>query len=142
MRYHSRSISLETGRRLEVLDITSDVRRVVRESNIRRGLVNLWIPHTTAAITINEHDPDLWDDILKTILRLVPLEGEYRHNLKYRWLPREQNAHAHILSSLMKPSLTIPLDGGMLQLGSWQAILFIELDGPRSRTVHVTVMGE
>ncbi|RLG96693.1 YjbQ family protein, partial [Candidatus Bathyarchaeota archaeon] len=57
MRYHSRSISLETERRLEVLDITSDVRRVVRESNIRRGLVNLWIPHTTAAITINEHDP-------------------------------------------------------------------------------------
>ncbi|KYH40372.1 MAG: hypothetical protein AYL32_012200 [Candidatus Bathyarchaeota archaeon B26-2] len=142
MRYHSGRVALETGRRLEVLDVTGYVKRIVRESGIKRGLVNLWIPHTTAAITINEHDPDLWNDILTTFSRLVPIKGEYRHNSKYRWMPNEQNAHAHILSSMMKPSLTIPLEDGRLQLGSWQSILFIEMDGPRSRTVQVTLIGE
>ena len=122
--------------------MTGDVERIVRESGIKEGLVNLWIPHSTAALAVNEHDIDLWEDILSTMEKLVPVKSNYRHNAKYGWVPSEQNAHAHILNCMIKPDVTIPLQGGRMQIGTWQSILFIELDGPRSRTIRVQVMGE
>jgi secondary thiamine-phosphate synthase enzyme len=139
---HSGEVSFSTQRRMEVLDITDKVRRAVEESGIRDGLVNLCIPHTTAAIAVNEHDTDLWEDILTTFERLVPIKADYRHNAKYGWSSREQNAHAHILNCLIKPNVTVPLKNGRIQLGTWQSILFIEMDGSRTRTVHVQVIGE
>jgi secondary thiamine-phosphate synthase enzyme len=142
LKVHSGEISLSTGNRMEVLDITGKVERVVEEAGVKNGMVNLWISHTTAAIAVNEHDTDLWEDILAAFERLVPLKADYRHNAKYGWSSREQNAHAHILNCLIKPNVTIPLSGGRIQLGTWQAILFIEMDGSRTRTVHVQVMGE
>jgi len=125
-----------------ILDVTGDVRSIVEESNVKNGLVNLWVPHATAAIAVNEHDTDLWEDILKTFERLVPIKDDYRHNAKYSWTAGEQNAHAHILNCLIKPNVTIPVENGRMQLGTWQSILFIEMDGPRTRRVHVQVMGE
>lgn len=142
LRYYVREVSIRTSRKLEIIDITDSVLKTIRSSGIKNGLLNLWTPHTTAAITINEHDPDLWDDILKTLERLVPIRANYRHNAKYGWIPSEQNAHAHIISSIFKPDVTIPVENGSVKLGSWQSILFIELDGPRNRRIRVTVMGE
>lgn len=142
MKIHTGSVSLKTGKKLEIMDVTEDVHKVIRESGVERGLVNLWITHTTAALAVNEHDTDLWEDLLSAMTRLVPVKAEYRHNAKYGWSPREQNAHAHILNCLIKPDVNIPLERGRMKLGTWQSIIFIELDGPRSRSFHVQVMGE
>ncbi|MDH5440849.1 MAG: secondary thiamine-phosphate synthase enzyme YjbQ [Aigarchaeota archaeon] len=142
MKFHTKNVSVKTDKKLEILDVTSDISRIVEESGFSDGLVNLWVPHSTAAVAINEHDIDLWEDILSTMERLVPVKGDYRHNAKYGWSSREQNAHAHILNCMIKPDVNIPLQGGRLQLGTWQSILFIELDGPRSRSIRVQVMGE
>ena len=142
MRHYKEEFSVRTGKRLEIIDITDDVSRVVGESGIKTGLVNIWVPHATAAVAVNEHDPDLWVDVLSTFERLVPVKGDYHHNAKYGWAPSEQNAHAHILNCMVKPDVTIPVYGGRMQLGTWQSILFIELDGPRVRRVRVTVLGE
>ena len=120
MRIHVQDISLETEKKMEISDVTHDVEKIVGESGIKNGLVNLWIPHSTAALAVNEHDLDLWDDIISTMRKLVPGEADYRH----------------------RPSAVIPLRDGRMQLGTWQSILFIELDGPRSRSIHVQIMGE
>ncbi len=142
MRLWRGEVSVRSSRRLEVIDVTREVRRLVRESGISEGLASAWVPHTTAALTVNEPDPDLWEDILETLARLVPVEGDYRHNAKYSRLPGEQNAHAHILSSMIRPGITLPVSSGDLDLGTWQAVLLVELDGPRKRRVKVTVLGE
>ena len=142
MNFYSEDIRLSTSRRMEILDITDKVYNAVARSGIRNGLVNLWVPHSTAAIAVNEHDTDLWDDILKVLQKIAPLKDKYKHNAKYSWSLREQNAHAHILNCLIKPGVSIPLEDGRLLLGTWQSILFIEMDGSRSRKVHVQVMGE
>jgi len=142
LKAYSGEVSLSTQKRIEVLEITDQVRKIVEESGVENGLVILWVPHTTAAIAVNEHDTDLWEDILAAFERLVPVKSDYRHNAKYGWSPGEQNAHAHILNCLIKPNVTIPVREGRMQLGTWQSILFIEMDGSRTRTVYVQVMGE
>ena len=130
MRFHEETFEVESRRRLEVVDITERVQGVIGRSGVTRGLVNLWVPHTTACLSVNEHDEELWEDLLAVMDRLVPLEGEYRHNAKYRWAPREMNAHAHILSTLIKQGVSLPIAEGRMRLGTWQSILLIELDGP------------
>ena len=142
MKFHSSEFSVQSRRKIEILDITNRVNEVVGHSEIKNGLISIWVPHTTAAIAVNEHDPDLWEDILATMERLVPIKGDYRHNAKYGWIPSEQNAHAHILNCLIKPSVTLPLENGRILLGTWQSILFIEMDGPQTRRVQVYVLGE
>ena len=142
MNFYSEDITLSTNKRIEIIDITDEVYAVVKRSGIKNGIVNLWAPHSTAAIAVNEHDTDLWEDILDVLQRIAPLKGDYRHNAKYGWSIREQNAHAHILNCIIKPGVSIPLENGRMQLGTWQSILFIEMDGSRSRRVHVQVMGE
>ena len=142
MKFHRAEFALSTRTRMEVLDVTANISKVVKESGVTKGLVNVWVPHATAAIAVNEHDTDLWKDILVAFERLVPVKADYSHNAKYGWNAGEQNAHAHILNCLIKPDVTIPLENGGLQLGTWQSILFIEMDGPRTRRVRVQVMGE
>ena len=142
MNFYSQELRISTRKRMEILDITEDVHRIVMKSGIKNGLVNLWVPHATAAIAVNEHDTDLWEDIMNILQKIAPLKGDYRHNAKYRWSVGEQNAHAHILNCLIKPGVSIPLENGRMHLGTWQSILFIEMDGSRSRRVHVQIMGE
>jgi len=142
MKFFSSEFSVKSKKKMEVLDVTSKVSEVVNRSGIKNGLANIWVPHTTAAITVNEHDLDLWEDILATMERLVPIKGSYHHNAKYGWIPSEQNAHAHILNCLIKPNVTLPIENGRILLGTWQSILFIEMDGPQTRRVQVHVMGE
>ena len=142
MKFYVKNVPVRTGKKLEILDVTSDVEKIAEESEVKDGLVNLWVPHTTAALAVNEHDTDLWEDVLSTMETLVPVKANYRHNAKYGWSSREQNAHAHVLNCIIKPDVTIPLHGGRMRLGTWQSILFIELDGPRSRSIRVQVIGE
>ncbi|MEM0011003.1 MAG: secondary thiamine-phosphate synthase enzyme YjbQ [Candidatus Bathyarchaeia archaeon] len=142
MKIYLAELSVRSKERMQIINVTSEVSGIIERSGIKGGFVNLWVPHTTAAITVNEHDPDLWTDILVTLEKVAPIKGDYRHNAKYRWIPGEQNAHAHILNSLIKPSVTIPVVDGRMLLGTWQSILFVEMDGPQTRTIQVQVVGE
>ncbi len=126
-------MKVKTSRQLEVKDLTEKVKGKI--DHIEEGLLTLFVPHTTAAVTIQEGDEELWEDMLETYKRLVPLKRDYKHNAKYSGMSGEQNAHAHILSSLIKPSVHIPIEKGKMALGTWQKILFIELDGGRNRKV-------
>jgi len=114
------------------VNLTREVREVVRGSEVRDGLVHLHCPHTTATLVVNEAaDPDVVADILATCERLVPRKGDYRH--------AEGNSQAHVLASLAGCGLTLPVEEGELVLGTWQGIFFLEFDGPRRREVWVRV---
>lgn len=142
MKVHLVEFYVKSRERMQIINVTGEVSRIIERSGIKNGIVNIWIPHTTATITVNEHDPDLWADILAAMERIAPVRGDYRHNAKYRGFPGEQNAHAHILNSLIKPSVTIPIVDGRMLLGTWQSILFIEMDGPQERRIQVQIIGE
>jgi secondary thiamine-phosphate synthase enzyme len=125
--------SVGTKRRIEMIDITGSVATAVRESGVDRGVAVVFVPHTTAAVTINENaDPDVPADILTKLAELIPERGAWRHV--------EGNSDAHLKSSLVGASATVIVEGGGLVLGTWQSIFFCEFDGPRNRRVYVTVM--
>lgn len=128
-------ISVKTGSRTQMIDITDPVREVVRDSGIRNGLVHVCSLHTTGAVTINENaDPAVPIDILNFINKIVPWDDRYRH--------LEGNSAAHIKVSLFGPSEMVALENGSLVLGTWQSIFFCEFDGPRNRKVNVTILAE
>ena len=121
-------LKLKTQTKRELLDITDQVAKAIRELGLGQGACLLFVPHTTAAITINENaDPAVKGDILDALNRLVPTSLAYRH--------LEGNAHAHIQTSLIGSSVLLPVEDGRPALGTWQGILFCEFDGPRSREV-------
>jgi len=127
-------ISVNTRRRAEMLDITSEVVKAVRDSGVADGICVVFVPHTTAAVTINENaDPDVRRDIEGHMARLIPEHADFRHS--------EGNSDGHIKTTLYGPSVTIPIDDGSLTLGTWQGIYFCEFDGPRNRSVLVKVVG-
>jgi secondary thiamine-phosphate synthase enzyme len=123
-----------TKTRTDFIDITHDVQHLLTQSGVMSGLCHVFIPHTTAGVTINENaDPDVKKDIMETLEKMVPWHGHYRHN--------EGNSPAHIKASMMGFSISLPVREGSLVLGTWQCIYFCEFDGPRSRTVIVSVIG-
>jgi secondary thiamine-phosphate synthase enzyme len=125
-----RYINVKSKSRTEFIDITEMVQNVVKEANVIKGICYLYIPHTTAGITINEGaDPSVQRDILNTLSRLVPHEMNYFH--------REGNADAHIKSTIVGTSVNMIIDEGKLLLGTWQSIFFCEFDGPRHRRIAV-----
>jgi secondary thiamine-phosphate synthase enzyme len=136
MKILNSSFTVSTGKRNELVDITGKVEKAVADSGISDGTVVIYCPHTTAAITINENaDPDVVHDILLTLSALVPQARDgYRHS--------EGNSDAHVKSSIVGCSETVLVNGGQMQLGTWQGIYFCEFDGPRRRTVSVQVTGQ
>lgn len=124
------TITVKTTTRAEMINITHDIERLIHDNKIQNGFCHIFVPHTTAGVTINEGaDPSVRDDIVTTLGKLIPWDGGYRH--------LEGNSAAHIKTTLAGSSETIAIEGGHLQLGTWQAIFFCEFDGPRTRTVHV-----
>lgn len=131
---NKKEISVSTSRRNEFVDVTEEVRDVVKESGIKKGYVHLYVPHTTAAVTINEnYDPSVKSDILNKLSDLVPAGAGYSHS--------EGNADSHIKASIIGSSDFIPVAGGDIDLGRWQGIFFCEFDGPRSRRMLIQVIG-
>ncbi len=125
-----KDISVQTHARFEMIDITAAVQKAAQEKKIESGIVLVYTPHTTAAITINENaDPDVPRDILAALDRVVPLSANYRH--------AEGNSAAHVKSSLVGASEMVIIENGRLVLGTWQSIFFCEFDGPRTRKVIV-----
>lgn len=126
------SFEVPTSSRSQMVDITARVREMVRQSGISDGICIVYVPHTTAGVTVNENaDPAVVADILEHLGKLVP-QGRYRH--------REGNADSHIKASLMGFSLALILEGGDLELGTWQGVFLCEFDGPRRRRVWVKVI--
>ena len=124
---------VRTRNRTEFLDITAQVGKIIQESKGQSGLAVVFVPHTTAAVTINENaDPSVQHDILADLNRLIPFTGPYQH--------MEGNSAAHIKSSLVGPSETLFIEKGRLALGTWQGVYFCEFDGPRTRKVWVKII--
>ncbi len=120
---------VQTGKKLEVVDITSEVEGLLQGSGARAVLV--YVPHATAALVINEFEPGLKSDMEKFFSSLVP-DRRWKHD------EIDNNASSHLLSALLSPSTVVPLENGKLALGTWQRIILVELDGPRNRKITVT----
>ncbi len=127
------TVVIHSSKRTEFINITSKIQQVVRESSIKDGIVVLFVPHTTAAITINENaDPDVIADIEKAMENMVPWRNNWKHT--------EGNAAAHVKSTMCGCSLQLILSEGTIQLGIWQAIYFCEFDGPRERNIWIQIV--
>jgi secondary thiamine-phosphate synthase enzyme len=128
-------LSVKTSARTELIDITSKIAELVNKSGVTEGRCMLYVPHTTAAVTINESaDPSVKDDILMVLNQIVPWDADYRHG--------EGNSPAHVKSTLVGASEMVAIENGSLALGTWQGIFFCEFDGPRTRKVHVRITAE
>jgi len=126
------TFSVDTRQHTQFVNIDRQVQAAVNESGVKRGVVHVHVPHTTAGITINENaDPDVVADMITILSRLVPWEGGYSHG--------EGNTAAHMKSSMLGHSVSVLIENGELQFGTWQSIFFCEFDGPRSRNVWVQV---
>jgi secondary thiamine-phosphate synthase enzyme len=127
------TLTVRSKTRADAIEITDRVEQVVRESGVQTGLCQIYVPHTTAGVFINENaDPDALSDLLHTLEALVPWEDGYRH--------AEGNAAAHIKATLVGTSQAVPVRNGRLALGRWQGIFFADFDGPRERHFQVTVL--
>ena len=125
------SIQVTTRSRNQMKDITGDVQGEVANANVRDGICTVYVPHTTAGVTINEGaDPAVCEDILNKLEDLVPPNAGYRH--------MEGNADSHVKASLMGSSVSVMIENGRLVLGTWQKIFFCEFDGPRTRKAYVS----
>lgn len=126
-------ISVKTKNRNEFINITSDIQSAITKSGIKEGVCHIFVPHTTAGITINEAaDPDVAEDIQQQLDKIAPSDGHYRHT--------EGNADAHIKASIMGSSQMVFIENGRLKLGTWQGVFFCEFDGPRNRKVWVKIV--
>ena len=129
------TLRVKTGRRTQLVDVTTAVERVVAESGVVSGVCYVYVPHTTAGVMINEHfDPDVATDLEGVFERLVPRSGPYRHS--------EGNSDSHAKAVLTGSSQMILVEQGKLVLGQWQGVFFCEFDGPRERKIWVRVMGD
>ena len=128
-----RTLDVKTSRRTQLVDVTSAVQRVIAESGVTSGLCHLYVPHTTAGVTINENaDPDVPRDIETTLDKLIPKDAGYKHF--------EGNADSHIKSTLVGVSQCVEIVDGHLALGRWQAIFFCEFDGPRASQLRIKLI--
>ncbi len=139
MTIETRSLNLTTRREGEVVDITSEVQTIVENAKIKDGVAFLFVPGSTAALTTLEYEPGLVEDLPNTLEKLIPKAGRYEHERQWH----DGNGHSHVRAALMGPDLFVPVRNRKLVLGTWQQIVFIELDvRPRDRTVILQLIGE
>ena len=127
------NLSVKTSTKTELIDITSKIAKYVKESGVSEGLCMLYVPHTTAAVTINESaDPSVRGDIMMVLNQIIPWDANYKH--------LEGNSPAHVKSTLVGASELVAIENSALVLGTWQGLFFCEFDGPRTRKVHVRII--
>jgi secondary thiamine-phosphate synthase enzyme len=129
------TLNVKTNQRTQLVDVTAQVQKAVASSGVAEGICYLYVPHTTAAITINEcADPDVARDVEGALDRLVPVTGPYRHS--------EGNSDSHVKAALVGTNQIVFVKSGKLNLGRWQGVFFCEFDGPRDRKLHVKVLAD
>jgi secondary thiamine-phosphate synthase enzyme len=126
---------IKTDKRIEIKDITHEIQLIVKQSHYNNGIVNVYSRHSTSGIVINENEAGLIKDFKAALEGLIPVEGNYNHNCI------DNNADSHIRSFFIGSSETVPLYKGKLDLGTWQSIFFVDVDGPRNRKITVTIIG-
>ncbi len=131
------SLVINSRTRFQIIDITSYINEKIDKSSVSLGLINIFAKHTTSSIIINENEEGLGYDIQNLLYDLIPESNEYSHDLI------DHNAHSHLKSLFLSPQETVPIVDGRMDLGTWQSVFFIELDGPRSkRKIDLTIIGE
>ncbi len=126
---------VDTSSRQEIIDITEEIDKLIFEYGVKEGVCNVFTKHATAAIIINENaDPNILDDFIKGINKIVPEHDNYKHD------KIDNNAASHIKAALLGPSETIPIKESKLMLGTWQSVMLVDLDGPKKRKVEITIM--
>ena len=134
----TKTILLQTKGNVDIIDITGQTGRALRETDLKDGIVTIFTPGSTCAVTTIEYEPGLVEDLAVALERIAPQNIEYKHNLKWG----DGNGHSHVRASLLGPSVTIPFSNSTLLLGRWQQIVFIDLDNrPRSRRLIVQIIG-
>ena len=130
-----KTIDIKTNNKFDIIDITNKIQQVVVQEELVNGIAVVFVPHTTAGVSINENaDPDVIDDLKKIFNKMIPEKDGYKHF--------EGNSQAHALSTLTSPSLTVIVDNGKIVRGTWQNIYFMEYDGPRHRQIHVQTISK
>lgn len=130
-----KTVNIKTKSRFDIIDITNEIQKCVNEEKASDGIAVIFTPHTTAAVGINENaDPDVVFDMKNSLNKLVPQHDNYEHS--------EGNSQAHVLSSLVSPSLTVIIENSKIVLGTWQNIYFFEFDGARNRKVYVQIISQ
>lgn len=129
-------LNKNSSKRVEIIDITKDINDILRNCEINEGIINIFAVHSTAGIVINENESRLINDFKNSLERIIPEKNNYGHD------QIDDNADSHIRAFFIGSSETIPFSGNSLNLGTWQSVFFVELDGPRNRKFLVTVMGK
>ena len=139
MAVYTKKLVLPKTHPLDILDITERVQLEVEHSGIKEGIAHSFVIGSTASIQMLEYEPGLVADLKVALERIAPRDAEYEHHRVWH----DENGHAHIRASFLGPSLTVPVQGGRLLLGTWQQIVYVELDDkPRNREIAITVIGE
>lgn len=127
-------LRISTGSLKEVVDLTDRIESLIRQAKVQEGLCSLFVTHTTAALTTGEIGEGTEKDLLQVVEQMIPpIRFRHAHDPSHAW--------SHMASSILGPSLSIPISAGKLVLGTWQSVMLVELDGPRERTIHVTLLG-
>lgn len=134
--FFSEPIHVSTKSRVEIVDITDNASVIVKKSKVLNGIVLISVPHTTAAVLVNESEPGLISDMTREVQNIIDWQAPYEHN------KIDDNAPSHITGAFLGPSIALPVIDGKLSLGTWQSIFFVELDGPRSRRAVVSIVGD
>jgi secondary thiamine-phosphate synthase enzyme len=140
MEIDKRRFSIESERRFEVRNVTPEVEASVEEVGAEDGIVWVSTPHTSAALQTNEYEEKLLDDMVDKFKELAPPDDGYYHDIDHIAAGEQPNAHAHLISAMIKRPVFLLLQGGELDLGTWEEVMFFELCGPRERSVDVTVL--
>jgi secondary thiamine-phosphate synthase enzyme len=136
MKIYQETLNLKSIRRTQLINCTSSIQGIISQSGVKDGLALLYCGHTTGGLIINEDEPNLRQDLESFIERLFPQSGQYLHN------QIDSNADSHLKATFLGTSLIIPVSGKNLWLGRWQSIFFVEMDGPRQRSLFITVLGQ
>ncbi len=132
-------VGIKTSGELDIVDITGEIAKIVSKTGIKNGIANVFVPGSTGAVTTIEYEPGLLKDLPNSLERVAPRNAEYEHEKTWH----DGNGHSHVRASIIGPSITIPIKDGALRLGTWQQVVFVELDvRPRSRRLVVTCLGE
>lgn len=140
MEIQTKRFSIESNDRFEILNISPEVKQQIEELSATNGLMYVSTPHTSAALSTNEHEEKLLSDMVNKFKELVPPDDGYNHDEDHVAAGEQPNAHAHLISTMIKQPVLLLLNEGNLDLGTWEEILFFELCGPRERTVNVTAL--